>query len=259
MRVLEKSLRAKRDAGRKLLAIYITAGVRDDWVDLIRAAIDGGADVIEVGIPFSDPVMDGPIIQLSSVRALERGTTPIGVFDAIRGVNFATPLVAMTYYNPVLHMGEHAFAQMLSGAGISGAIIPDLPFDEAQSWIDAARANEISTIFLASPITDDARLCEIAAHATGFIYAIGRLGVTGEQVSLATSATEIGGRVRGVTDLPALVGIGVTTAEQAASVCAAADGVIVGSAVMRLINDGASCEDVTGFVRSLRHAMDAVL
>lgn len=252
----ERDLREKRARGRKLLAIYVTAGVRDDWVSLLHAACEGGADVVEVGIPFSDPVMDGSVIQAASQRALERGVAPLATLRELHTTVFVSPYVVMSYYNPVLRAGEERFADALVTSGASGAILPDLPVDEAASWMACAATRSLATVFLVSPTTSEARLRHVTEKTSGFVYAIGRLGVTGEQTQLAHTANEIADRVKRVTDKPTLVGIGVSTPAQAAEVCEHADGVIVGSAVMRRVLDGASVADIADFVGALRTAIN---
>ncbi|HEX7168262.1 MAG TPA: tryptophan synthase subunit alpha [Acidimicrobiales bacterium] len=255
--MIEESFREKRDAGRKLLVPYLTGGYRDDWTDVLRAMADAGADAIEVGIPFSDPLMDGPVIQEATRLALEQGATPRSVVAALAAVDAGVPLVAMTSYNLCFHAGHERFAQMLAGAGVSGAILPDLPYDEADGWLAAAGDAGVETVLLAAPTTPDARLVEICARSRGWVYAVALLGVTGERASVASSAAELAGRVRATTDLPVLVGVGISNAEQAAEVCEYADGAIVGTAVVRRTLEGASPEEVGAFVADLRAGIDS--
>jgi tryptophan synthase alpha chain len=257
---LEAHLRALRDSGRKLLVPYVTGGLDDEWVDLVRAFADAGADAIEIGIPFSDPVMDGPTIQEASVRALARGTTPPAIIDELRGVSedIGVPLIAMTYYNIFFRTGHERFAARLVDAGISGTILPDLPLEESGAWAEVADACGVANILLAAPTTPDERLPLLCEHTRGFVYAVSLLGVTGERHSLAATATVIAQRLKAVTDKPVLIGIGVSNAEQAVEACSAADGVIMASALMRQRLDGASVESVAAYVRGVRSALDRI-
>jgi tryptophan synthase alpha chain len=251
---LEVHLRTRRDGGRKILVPYITGGV-EHWQDAVRAAVANGADAIEIGIPFSDPVMDGPVIQRASREALLRGATLHLILDGVRSLDVGVPLVVMCYYNTVFRAGHERFARMLTSAGVSGAIVPDLPLEESAEWCVAADAADVATVMLAAPTAPDERLPRIAARSRGFVYAVGLLGVTGERETLSASATAIAGRVKGVTDLPVLVGVGISDARQAGQACAVADGVIQGASVMRrLLDEGV--ESVGNYVAQVREAID---
>jgi tryptophan synthase alpha chain len=254
---LESTLRANRDAGRKLLVPYITGGLSQNWCEILRAIADAGADAIEIGIPFSDPVMDGPTIQAASAQALGRGTTPISIFQDLDGVDAGVPLVAMTYYNLVHRNGEARFAGELAAAGISGAIIPDLPLEESESWEAASAAAGVEAILLVAPVTPDERLPRICARSRGFIYAVSRMGITGERSDVSSSAGVLGKRLKAITDLPVLVGFGISTPEQAVEASTEADGVVVASALMRILLDGGGPEDAAAFVGAMRAALDA--
>ncbi len=254
---VETTLRAHRDRGRKLLVPYVTGGLGDNWALVLPALAAAGADAIEIGIPFSDPVMDGPTIQEASAAALAGGATPLSIFDDITGLDVGSaPLIVMTYYNIAFHMGEHRFAASLAGAGISGAILPDLPLEESASWEREAAAAGVETILLAAPVTPDDRLAQIAARSRGFVYAVGLMGVTGERAGVAVSASTMGKRLKAVTDKPVLIGFGVSTPAQAVEACAEADGVIVGSALVRRLLDGAGPEGAARFIGELRRALD---
>jgi tryptophan synthase alpha chain len=255
MRSLEAGLRAGRAAGRKLLVPYITGGV-DGWEDAIRAAALAGADAVEVGIPFSDPVIDGPVIQAASQKALEAGATPAGIVASLSRLDAGIPLAVMTYYNIVFRAGHERFARSLADAGVAGAILPDLPLEEAGPWCAAADAAGIETVMLAAPTAPDERLPRICARSRGFVYAVGLLGVTGERDRLADSAVEMARRLKAVTDLPVMVGVGVSNAEQAALVVRVADGVIQGASVVRRLLDGGP-EAVGAYVAEVRAAIDA--
>ena len=255
---LESSLRAGRDAGRSLLVPYVTGGLGSSWLDVVRAVADAGADAIEVGIPFSDPVMDGPTIQEASERALAAGATPQGIVGAMAELDTGgVPLVVMTYYNTVHRYGHERFARSLAEAGVAGAIVPDLPLEEIGPWAEAADAAGVETVLLAAPTGSAARLARVCARSRGWVYGVGLLGVTGERASLARSALDIARRLKAATDKPVLVGIGVSDPAQAAEVASVADGVIVGSAVVRRLLDGGGPEAVGGFVAELRAGLDA--
>jgi tryptophan synthase alpha chain len=221
----------------KLLMPYITAGVGPDWATYLRAFEDAGADLIEVGLPFSDPTMDGPTIQEASDAALARGVTPASVLAELATIRVSIPLIASTYANIALRPG---FAGALRAAGVTGLIVPDLPLDE----LAGLSAPGIKVSLLASPATPDDRLAEIGRRSQGFVYAVSVMGTTGER-----------DRLKQVTDLPVLLGFGISTPEQAAEAAAVADGVIVGAAIMRRILDGAGPAEVGAFVASLRAAL----
>ncbi len=254
---LESTLTARRDAGRKLLVPYVTGGMDDEWLLTVEALAGAGADAIEVGIPFSDPMIDGPVIQAASLRALERGTTPDGILADLSRIDVGVPLVVMTYYNLVYRAGHDRLAGLMAESGVSGAIIPDLPLEELGPWVRAADQADVATVLLVAPSTPPGRIDAVCRRSRGFVYAVGRMGVTGEQAVLADSAREVAERAMGATPLPVCVGIGVSTPQQAATVCEAADGVVVGSALVRRLLEGAGPEGAAAFVSSLRQALDA--
>lgn len=256
--VLEAHLRARRAAGRKLLVPYLTGGLGTDWADHVRAAAAAGADAIEIGVPFSDPVMDGPVIQAASQQALEQGATPPAVLDGLSRLDAGVPLAVMTYYNLAHHAGHERFAAALHAAGVSAAILPDLPLEESGAWCAAADAAGVETVLLAAPTAPDSRLPRICARARGFVYAIGLLGVTGERDELASTAPAMAARLKQVTDKPVLVGVGVSNAAQAVEACATADGVVIGSALVRRVLAGEGPEGTHRFVAEVRAALDAM-
>ncbi len=236
---------------------YVTAGMVAGWPEMLQACFDAGADAVEVGIPFSDPMLDGPVIQEASRVALERGTTFQGVLDGIASAGLPGPVAVMTYANLFFHGGYTATADRLAAAGVDAAIIPDLPLDEAGDWRAAARLRGIETVLLAAPSTPDDRLALICDAAEGFVYSLGVMGVTGERASLAGSATVLAKRCKALTGKPVLVGVGVSTKEQAVEACSVADGVIVGSALVRRVASGAGASEVARFVGDIRSALDA--
>jgi len=254
---LEAHLRERRGAGRKLLVPYVTGGLGREWCDVVRAVIDAGADAVEIGIPFSDPIMDGLTIQEASQRALDLGATPVSVIDGLAAIDAPVPLIVMTYYNLMLHLGHERGAQALGNAGVSGAILPDLPLDELDGWGDAADAAGVATILLAAPTTPDDRLAAICERSRGFVYGVSLLGVTGERSALPKHAEQMGRRCKAMTDRPVLLGVGISTPEQAAQAAAFGDGVIVGSALVRRLLDGGGADEAAAFVSTLRAALDA--
>ncbi|MBK5221993.1 MAG: tryptophan synthase subunit alpha [Acidimicrobiia bacterium] len=249
---LEAHLRACRAEGRKLLIPYLTAGYGAEWTRLIEEVAAAGADAIEIGIPFSDPVIDGPTVQLSTAAALRAGTTPGVVLDAVEGLDAGVPLVTMTYYNILFHMGLKRFAEGLTRAGISGAIVPDLPLEESGPWTTEADAAGVETVLLAAPTGSDERLARVCERSRGFVYGVGLVGITGERAQLAESATTIARRLKAITDKPVAIGLGISTPDQAAEVAQVADGVVVGSAIIRqLIDNGFdACVDFVGQLRA---------
>ncbi len=264
---LEAHLREQRDAGRKLLVPYVTGGLGTAWLDVVRAVADAGADAIEIGIPFSDPVMDGRIIQEASRRAIEIGATPANIINELVKVDIGIPLVVMTYYNPVQHFGHRRFAASLVSSGIDGAIIPDLPLEELNSppgndgveiaWADAADEAGVETVLLAALTTPEDRLSTICGRSRGFVYGVSLLGVTGERSALSGGALEMGRRLKAATDKPVLLGVGLSTPEQAVEACTVADGVIVGSALVRRLLEGGGPEQAGALVAAFRQGLDA--
>ena len=253
---IELALRAKRDAGHKLLVPYITGGLHDDWVQVVEAVAAAGADAVEIGIPFSDPVMDGPVIQEASQQALAAGATPASIIADLGRVDVDIPMVVMNYYNIVFRVGHRRFAQQLADRGVSGAILPDLPLIELDGWGRAADDAGVETILLVAPNTPDTSVAQICARSHGFVYGVAVMGVTGERSSLASTATVLGRRLKAATDKPVLIGVGVSTPEQAAEASAEADGVIVGSALVRRLLEGAGPEGAADFVAELRAGLD---
>lgn len=254
---VEEHLRSVREGGRKILVTYVTGGLGPDWVRSLEAMVAAGADLVEIGIPFSDPVMDGPTVQAASIRALEMGTTPGSIMDALGRVEIRVPLVAMTYYNLVFRAGHLRFATMLAEAGVRGAIIPDIPLEESADWErDAAKAG-VETVLLAAPVTPDDRLAELCRRSRGFVYGVNLMGVTGERASLSASAGVLAKRLKAVTDRPVVMGFGISGPDQAVAAAEEADGVVVASALMRLLLDGGGPDEVGAAVAAIRGALDS--
>ncbi len=245
-----------RAASHKLLLPYVTAGIRSDWLELVDAVIEAGADAVEIGIPFSDPAMDGSTIQEASVAALGNGMTPNLALSELRRRQFPAPLIAMTYYNLVYRYGHERFAADLAAAGGWATILPDLPIEHAEPWRDAARPQGIENVLLASPATSDDRLRRIADETAGFVYVVSTMGTTGARNDVDDAAAVLARRVKAVTDLPAVIGFGISGPDTAVTACAEADGVIIASALMRRVLDGASVDEVASVVAAIRTALD---
>jgi tryptophan synthase alpha chain len=231
-------------------------GMTEDWADTLAAVVAAGADAVEVGIPFSDPMMDGPVIQEASVRALARGTVPAEVLDGIALAQVGAPVAVMTYYNIVFRAGHKRMARSLARAGVAGAILPDLPVEEIEPWAAEADAAGVDTVLLVAPSSPPERVARICERARGFVYAVARMGVTGERSDLGADVGRVVERIREHTDMPVCVGVGVSTPTQAAELCRVADGVVVGSALVRRLLAGSGPEGASEFVSELRRAID---
>jgi tryptophan synthase alpha chain len=254
---LEAALRAGRHSGRKLLVTYMTGGLGAEWADHLQVMVEAGADAVEIGLPFSDPVMDGPTIQEASVQALRAGATPPAILDEVGRRDLPVPLVAMTYYNLVYRAGHERFARMLADGGVRGAIVPDLPLEESAPWEAAAAGAGVDAVLLAAPVTPDDRLGELCRRSRGFVYGVNLMGVTGERATVAGSALTLATRLKAATDKPVVMGFGISTPDQAVTAAAGADGVVIASVLMRAIIDGASVDEVGALVASYRRALDA--
>ena len=202
-------------------------------------------------------MIDGPVIQAAGVHALDRGTTPTRVVDDVAAAGLEVPVAVMTYYNIVFRTGHRRMAQSLHAAGIGAAILPDLPLEELDPWAEEADAAEVATILLVAPSTPEPRVAQICARSRGFVYAVARMGVTGERESIGHETAEVVRRVRDATDAPVCVGVGVSTPAQAKAVCEVADGVVVGSALVRRLLEGGGPDAAGEFVGELRTALDA--
>jgi tryptophan synthase alpha chain len=242
---------------RPSLVAYVTCGDPDGATtrEIILAAIEAGADVIELGVPFSDPVADGPVIQRASERGLRSGTNLEKVLQMGAEIRRRSQvgLIIFSYFNPILRFGVKRFANTLEDAGIDGALVTDLPPDEAQDYLREMRERRLSTVFLAAPTSTDARLKQVAKASTGFVYAVSRTGVTGARQQLAEDAARLVKRIREFTRLPVAVGFGISNAEQFAEVGKFADAAVVGSAIVQTVesNPGNEPEAVAEFIQQL--------
>jgi tryptophan synthase alpha chain len=235
---LTERLTGIRDGGRKLFVPYVTGGLDGVDAQLLRGLQEAGADAVEVGLPFSDPVMDGPVIQEASRRALEGGTDPDRVLSLVSGAALDVPIIIMTYVNPVLAYGVERFAADVATAGAWGVIVPDLPVDEAGTWREAAGTAGLATVFLAAPNSSPVRLALVAGRSQGFVYCVSTFGVTGAREALSGSAEPVVAALRPLTRSPLLVGVGISRPEQAADACRFADGVVVGTALVQPMLEG---------------------
>jgi len=253
---LTQHMNALQASGRKALVVYITAGHPDRArsLELLKGLEAAGADCVELGVPFSDPLADGPVIQRSSQIALEQGMNFDGALSMVRDAQLSIPVVLFSYLNPVMNAGPDAL-QRASDAGVSGVLITDLPVGadpEREAWLGSS---PLAYVRLVAPTTPATRMAEIGRNGSGFVYLISRLGVTGATDSIAGDLPETVARLRGVTSLPICVGFGISTPDQAALVGEMADGVVVGSAVVKLAE--ASVDAALALVRDLRAGLDS--
>ena len=228
-----------RSEGRGALIVYLCAGdpSLEATRDIVWAVEDAGADMVELGMPYSDPIADGPTIQAAAERALKAGTKVAGVIDCAARIRERSevPLVVLSSISPLFRFGLERFAQEAREAGIDGVLLSDLPPEEASDWCNLAARSALGTVFLVSPATPAERVRDVAALSTGFVYAVSRAGVTGAREELPADLPDLVQRIRAATDRPVAVGFGISTAEQVRAVCGVADGAIVGSAVVSVI------------------------
>lgn len=261
---MHKTFRTLAEKNEGALIGYLMAG--DPSVETsaryAEALLAGGVDILELGVPFSDPIADGPTIQAADVRALEANTTPETIFGLIKRLRrtdhgASVPIVLMTYYAPIFAMGEAAFARGAHQAGVDGVIVPDLPVEESGSWLQAARKSQLDTVFLATPETDQRRLAQLAAETSGFLYLVGRYGVTGARAQLDSHVAGLIDETRRHIpgELPIAVGFGLAQPEHVRDVISAgAQGAIVGSAIVSRIADAESPESLESFIQGLKAA-----
>ena len=254
---IAERFRALRADGRRALVCYLTAGHPDypRSLDLLRRIVDAGADVVEVGIPFSDPLADGPVIQASSQHALEGGMTFDRTLQLIREAALSCPVVLFSYLNPIIAAGPDALHRA-AAAGAHGLLLTDLPLGGDPALETRFADGPLDYVRLVAPTTPRERMAEITRHGSGFVYLISRLGVTGERTDISADLPATVTLLRSVTDLPICVGFGVSKPEQAATIARLADGVVVGSALVRAA--GTSVDAAVHLVRGLRAAIDAI-
>ncbi|WP_308114807.1 tryptophan synthase subunit alpha [Rhodococcus opacus] len=256
MNVLEKRLRATRDDGHKSLIGYVMGGIREDWPDLVRAMVDGGADAVEIGLPFSDPMLDGPVIQRASLTALQRGTQVERLLDHLPDVS--VPLIAMSYSNHLFSRGRERFLQLLASAGIDGCIVPDLPLEESSDYLRDARSMGVAPVLMAAPSTPDETAHRIAQAAEGFVYCMGSMTPTGRTDVMRDDGWEIADRLKSLEGIPVMIGFGIDTPPRAALAARRSDGVVVGSALMDPVLAGATASSIMKIIRDFRRHIDDV-
>jgi tryptophan synthase alpha chain len=243
--------------GHKAFVAFLTAG--DPSLDRtveIASSLDGHVDVLELGVPFSDPLADGPVIQRASDRALRKGTRLSDVLEVVRRIRARSdvPLILFSYFNPLLRYGLDALAGAARECGADGVLVTDLPPEEAEGWIQVARRAELDTVFLAAPTSPDERLARVAALSRGFVYAVSRTGVTGERDAISAEAAPLVRRIKALTAEPVVLGFGLSSPAQVKAAAEVADGVVVGSALVRYLEEHPQ-GDVAGQVRWLKSAM----
>ncbi|MGW7415408.1 tryptophan synthase subunit alpha [Streptomyces sp. NPDC054863] len=253
VQLLSDTLAAAKAEDRAALIAYLPAGFPtvDGGIEAVKAVVAGGADVVEVGLPHSDPVLDGPVIQTADDIALRGGVKIADVMRTVREAHAATgvPVLVMTYWNPIDRYGVERFTAELAAAGGAGCILPDLPVQESALWREHAEKHGLATVFVVAPSSLDARLATITAAGSGFVYAASLMGVTGTRASVGEQAADLVRRTKATTELPVCVGLGVSNAVQAKEVAAFADGVIVGSAFVKRMLDA---EDEAAGLRAVR-------
>jgi tryptophan synthase alpha chain len=248
---LDMSFEIARKENRALLIGYLPAGfpTLERSISAIAAMVAGGVDVIEVGLPYSDPVMDGPVIQKASEIALANGGSTKNVFETVS--HSSVPTLVMSYWNPIERFGEREFAQALKLAGGVGVITPDLTIEESDNWVSVTNEESLHRVYVVAPSTSDERLCKVTSICSGFVYAASLMGVTGARSNISSEAKSLVARVRKVTDTPVCVGLGVSTGAQAREIAEYADGVIVGSAFIKLILEAANETEANSKVKLL--------
>jgi len=254
---VETALRRARAAGRPSLVTYVTGGIREDWTDLLAAMIEAGADAVEIGLPFSDPMLDGRTIQQASAAAISRGATTASILGQLSAAAGGVPLIAMTYANHAYSRGLPAFCRQLADAGLSGVIIPDLPAVEAGDYLEAAGQAGLDATLMVTPATGQEQIEAIAGRTRGFLYVMSVMATTGTpHESADTARWAVAARARRHSSRPVLIGFGIDTPGRAAVAARHADGVIVASALMRRVLDGASSASIGRDVAALRTALD---
>jgi tryptophan synthase alpha chain len=256
---IESLFKRLKQEGRAALIAYLTAGdpSPEKTPELVAALEHGGADLIELGVPFSDPIADGPVIQRGADRALKAGTTLPKVLDIAKRIREGSeiPLLLFTYLNPAFQYGFEKLARDAKAAGIDGCLLTDVSVEEAEQYVKIMRASGLDTVFLAAPTSTERRLKLVAEYSSGFVYLVSRAGVTGEQATLSDSLEPLIRKMRVISSTPLAAGFGISTPQQAGAVAKMADGVVVGSAIVRLIEQDADTDRLASFARSLRAGM----
>lgn len=263
--LLEARLRARLASGGRVLIPFLTAGYPDDerFLAAVRAAVACGADAIEIGIPFSDPLADGPTIQRTSQAALDRGVTLTGVLDLLRAHahGIEAPLVLMTYMNPVYAMGAESFCRAAASAGVSGVLVSDLPPEELPALGSAMRVRKLDRIVLVAPTTRPERVERLIHVASGFIYCITRTGVTGAGADFSGRLAEQVARIRAACDLPIIAGFGIRTPEDVLRLRDVVDGVVIGARLLEILDEAKETDEIAdrfaSFLGPIREALDA--
>lgn len=250
---LEELFVRVRSENRAALIGYLPAGfpTQEGCIAALTAMVEGGVDAVEIGYPYSDPVMDGPVIQAAADTSLRNGTGAAEVMATLGEISKIAPSVVMTYWNPIERYGVDNFLKDLKSHGGSGVITPDLTIEESEQWLTSSKSHETNRIYVVAPSTSDDRLRRVTEATSGFVYAASLMGVTGTRTSVSSSAQALVNKLRSVTNLPIAVGLGVSTPEQAREVAQYADGVIVGSAFIRLLQESASLAEGIEKVREL--------
>ncbi|MDQ3661756.1 MAG: tryptophan synthase subunit alpha [Actinomycetota bacterium] len=257
MSALSEGLDEARRDGRKLLVPYVMGGQPErESFSHVLTAVGRAADAVEVGLPYSDPLMDGPVIAAAGERSIRAGVGPSEALELVAETDLDVPTVAMTYYNPIHSVGEDGFCAAAAKAGLSGLIVPDLPLEESEGLRRSAAEEGLAWIPLVAPTSSPARVEAIAASATGFVYAVSTLGVTGTREQLSERAAAVASACKEATDLAVLVGIGVSSPEHARAAALYSDGVVVGSAVVGLVSESGA-EGAAAFLADVRAALDA--
>lgn len=258
---VDQTMARLRERGESALVVYLTAGdpSADETVEIALGLAEAGVDILEIGMPFSDPVADGPTIQAACQRSLEAGATPETVFSIIERIRAESPIpiVIMTYVNLVHHKGYKAFAHRAASAGADGVLVTDLPVDAGREWLQECRALDLNPIFLVAPTSTEATIRRVAEAGGGFVYCVSRAGTTGAQAELPPDLPELVARVRAQTDVPVCVGFGIATPAHVASVVSCADGAIIGSAMIDCIQQapsGCRASSAAAFCRALKEA-----
>jgi tryptophan synthase alpha chain len=260
MITLAEAFAKAQSQGRAALIGYLPAGfpTLEQSVSLVRAMVEGGVDIVEVGMPYSDPVMDGPVIQRAADVSLARGTTMNDAFTVVKAAADAgAAACVMSYWNPIERFGLEAFCEGFVAAGGTAVITPDLSPEEARAWVSITDAHGIGRTFLVAPSSSDERLARVVEHCTGFVYAASMMGVTGNDAVIGDVAKHLVSRVRTVSALTVALGLGIRSGEQARAVAAFADGVIVGSAFVKAVDDAASPAAAANAVRELATELSA--